>query len=127
MDLTPDQEAESRRIAALLHSLVKFSGRSMRSIEEELGVGSSSLAKVLKGAIQLQYGHILKILEVLGVTPAQFFQVAYSSRVRASKLVEQWRRYEEMDAAKDDTTETTVRRIIREIFGELSVEKDPDR
>jgi transcriptional regulator with XRE-family HTH domain len=127
MDLTPDQEAESRRIAALLHSLVKFSGRSIRSIEEELGVGSSSLGKVLKGSIQLQYGHILKILEAIGVTPAQFFQVAYSARVRANKVVEQWRRYEELDTAKDDTPETMVRRVVREIFGELSIEKDPER
>jgi transcriptional regulator with XRE-family HTH domain len=126
MDLTPEQEAESRRIAALLHSLVKFSGRSMRSIEEELGVGSSSLAKVLKGAIQLQFGHILKILDVLDVSPAQFFHVAYSGRVRANKLVEQWRRYEEMDAGRDETSEALVRRVVREIFGELSVERDLD-
>lgn len=121
MKLTATQETESRRIAQLLYSLVKISGRSMRSIEQELGLGSSSLLKVLNGRIQLQFGHILKILDALEITPAQFFQVAYSERARPSKLIEQLLRYEHLDSAeKSEDSEAYVRRVVLQMFAEFA-------
>ena len=73
-------DPEVRRVAELLAMVVRMSGRSRRSIEEELGLGSSGLSKILNGTVRLQMSHILSILQAVEVDPGEFFQVAYPRR-----------------------------------------------
>ena len=73
-------DPEVRRVAELLSMVVRMSGRSRRSIEEELGLGSSGLSKILNGTVRLQMSHILSILQAVEVDPGEFFQVAYPRR-----------------------------------------------
>jgi transcriptional regulator with XRE-family HTH domain len=85
---------ESRRLAELLSLLVRLSRRSRRSIEEELGLGSSALSKILGGTVRLQVTHVLEILAVLEVDPGDFFRVAYPRRhLRQSPLLERARSF----------------------------------
>jgi transcriptional regulator with XRE-family HTH domain len=88
-----DSTAEdSRRLAELLSVLVRVSGRSRRSIEEEMGLGSSALSKILGGTVRLQVSHVLDILAVLEVDPADFFRMAFPRRrLRQSPILEKAR------------------------------------
>ena len=70
-------ESQARRVARLLGMVVEQSGRSRRSIEAELGLGSSGLSKILNGKVRLQMSHVLSILQAVEVDPGEFFQVAY--------------------------------------------------
>jgi transcriptional regulator with XRE-family HTH domain len=83
---------DSRRLADLLSVLVRVSGRSRRSIEEEMGLGSSALSKILGGTVRLQVSHLLDILAVLQVDPADFFHMAFPRRrLRQSPILEKAR------------------------------------
>ena len=79
MKMKRDQghEEESRRLAQLLYQMLRIQNRSQRSIEQQLGLGSAGLSKILNGTIRLQAGHLLMILGVLGISPGQFFRAAY--------------------------------------------------
>ncbi len=85
---------DTRRLAELLSLLVRLSRRSRRSIEEELGLGSSALSKILGGTVRLQVTHVLDILAVLEVDPGDFFRVAYPRRqLRQSPLLDRARSF----------------------------------
>lgn len=85
---------DTRRLADLLSLLVRLSRRSRRSIEEELGLGSSGLSKILGGTVRLQVTHVLDILAVLEVDPGDFFRVAYPRRqLRQSPLLDRARSF----------------------------------
>jgi transcriptional regulator with XRE-family HTH domain len=89
--MTSQEEAadqEARRLVELLGRLVKLSGRSLRSLEEELGMGSSVLSKILNGVIRPQLSYVLLIAGALGVSPAQFFQLAYPRKTAVHPLVQ---------------------------------------
>lgn len=70
-------EEEAQRLVSLLRRLVKLSGRSMRSLEAEVNLGSSLLGKILGGTIRPQLVHFLKICDGLGLSPIEFFEIAY--------------------------------------------------
>jgi transcriptional regulator with XRE-family HTH domain len=72
-------EEEAQRLVSLLRRLVKLSGRSMRSLEAEVDLRSSLLGKILSGTIRLQLVHLLKICDGLGMSPREFFEIAYPS------------------------------------------------
>src|SRR4051812_47270063 len=76
---TADQEA--RRLVHLLADLVRISGRSLRSLEEELGMGSSVMSKILNGVIRPQLSYVLLIAPAIGISPAEFFQLAYTKKM----------------------------------------------
>src|SRR5262245_20029338 len=56
---------ETLRLATLLKSLAKSKGRSIRSIEKQMGVGTSIFYKVLKGEVTLHVRHLLVIADAL--------------------------------------------------------------
>lgn len=85
-------DAEVRRLAELLDRVVRLSKRSRRSLEADLGLGSSGLSKILNGTIRLQVSHVLSVLEALEVDPYDFFRVAYGKRrLGKSPVIEQLR------------------------------------
>jgi len=130
METSEDHQKESRRLAALLLLLVRLSGRNVRSIEEQLGVGNGALGKVLNGTVRLQVEHILLILDVLGITPAQFFHRAYSREERVKPhplddLLNESRGHEITEEEETRRTEKIVRRVIRDIFGKAMSDPEP--
>jgi transcriptional regulator with XRE-family HTH domain len=77
-----EAETEARRLVALLNRLLRQSGRSMRSVEAELGLGSSVVSKVLSGAIRPQISYVLMIARAIGLSPEEFFHLAYPRKLR---------------------------------------------
>jgi len=118
-DTKSKYEEEAARLTDLLFRLVRLSGRSVRSIEHQLGVGSSALGKVLKGNIRLQVGHILMIADTLGLSPDQFFQLAYPKKALPHPLGAELMRVQGIKTADEQEIEAIVRKILAEIFGEL--------
>lgn len=71
---------EALRLATLLKSLAKTKGRSIRSLEQQMGVGTSIFHKVLKGEVTLHVRHLLMIADALDIDWAEFFHLAYPRR-----------------------------------------------
>jgi transcriptional regulator with XRE-family HTH domain len=113
-------EAEARRLAHILSVLVKKSGRSHRSLEEELGLASAFLSKILRGKVRLQAAHIVGICDALGVPPFQYFELAYPNDGTPLGLLMQEVRLT-LGAPKKEGApdlEETVKRILRKLLEE---------
>src|SRR3954452_13801294 len=68
---------ETLRLAGMLKTLAKSKRRSIRSIEQQMGVGTSIFHKVLRGDVTLHVRHVLMIAEALEIDWAEFFHMAY--------------------------------------------------
>lgn len=68
---------EALRLAGMLKTLAKSKRRSIRSLEQQMGVGTSIFHKVLKGDVTLQLRHLLMIADALEIDWAEFFHLAY--------------------------------------------------
>jgi len=125
MTTSIDADEESRRLARLLLTLLRTANRSVRSVEQQMGVGSSGLGKVLNGTIRLQMGHIFLVLEALDMTPGQFFHIAYPGRQPAHPVSDQFLRERgmgpadaELDAPEMEAlVRRTVLRMMKEFLG----------
>ncbi len=117
-------EREAVRLAELLSLLVRVSGRPRRSLEQELGLGSGGLGKILGGTARLQMSHVLMILAALGVDPGDFFRWVYPFRGRSSELIENARALgspepetpvapDTSDAAFDERVRESLLRLLR--------------
>ena len=73
-------DAEVLRIAQLLERLIASQQVPIPHIEGELLMSPGPLARLLDASLPLQYSHILDVLEVLSISPASFFKVAYEIR-----------------------------------------------
>ena len=116
-------EQEAVRLAELLSLLVRVSGRPRQSLEQDLGLGSGGLGKIL-GGTKLQMSHVLMILKALGVDPGDFFRWVYPFRGRASELIESARALGSptpeaaptpaiADAAFDERVRESLLRLLR--------------
>jgi transcriptional regulator with XRE-family HTH domain len=65
-----------RRYAKVLEAVVKLSDLSTRELERRLELGGGTLNRIFTGKIDLKLRHILLVLEVVGMKPERFFQLA---------------------------------------------------
>jgi len=92
-------DEQSRQVARSLEGLILISRRTRRSLEEELGLGSAGLSKILNGTVRLQMSHVFLITRALGVDPGQFFQWAVPAHGPRSPLIAQARGEQPDEAA----------------------------
>jgi transcriptional regulator with XRE-family HTH domain len=71
---------EAQRLLSLLRVAMRMLDVSNREIEKKLGLSYGYLSRLFSGSIELKVEHILQILEILGLTPGEFFQLAYPRR-----------------------------------------------
>jgi transcriptional regulator with XRE-family HTH domain len=69
-------DAEIRRYGKVLEAVVKLSDLSTRELERRLDLGGGTLNRIFTGKIDLKLRHILLVLEVVGMKPERFFQLA---------------------------------------------------
>jgi transcriptional regulator with XRE-family HTH domain len=50
---------------------------TLQAVEKELGMGVGYLGQLLRGNLDLKVKHVLAVLEVIGVEPAEFFSSLY--------------------------------------------------
>jgi transcriptional regulator with XRE-family HTH domain len=75
-------DEEVRRLAQVLSTVVNVVGRTRQSVEQELGLSSGYMSKILGGTVDLRARHILAISEAVGMDPANFFALAYPRQER---------------------------------------------
>ncbi len=63
-------------MARVLEALVRLSDFSVREVERRLDLGAGTLNRIFNGRIDLKLRHILRVLEVIGMRPERFFQLA---------------------------------------------------
>jgi hypothetical protein len=124
MEIAEKYQQESRRLADLLSRMIRLSGRNVRSIERELGVGNGALGKVLNGTVRLQVDHILVLVDLLGLTPAQFFHRAYSREERIKPHALDSLLAEDSADEEEKRAEALVRRVLRDVFGKAMSEPE---
>jgi len=70
-------DEEVRRLAKVLSTVVQVVRRTRQSVEQELGLSSGYLSKILGGTVDLRVRHVLAISEAVGMDPANFFALVY--------------------------------------------------
>jgi transcriptional regulator with XRE-family HTH domain len=75
--MTDRYSEETLRLAGMLKTLAKSKRRSIRSIEQQMGVSTSIFHKVLKGHVTFHIRHLLMILDALEIDWAEFYHMAY--------------------------------------------------
>ncbi|HEV2856088.1 MAG TPA: helix-turn-helix transcriptional regulator [Thermoanaerobaculia bacterium] len=75
--MNPEINAEILRILDLLRTLIRILGLSNREIERRAGFSPSYLSRLFGNYLELKYEHVLEISRALGITPREFFELAY--------------------------------------------------
>ena len=70
-------QEEIHRLLHVLRVAMRILDVSNRDVEKRLGLSYGYLSRLFANTIELKVEHILQITEVLGLTPAEFFQLAY--------------------------------------------------
>lgn len=70
-----DQEVE--RFLKLLEGLMRFENLTIRDLERQLGWGKGTLNRIFSGRIELKVRHLVMLSEAVGVSPEDFFMLAY--------------------------------------------------
>src|SRR4051812_2594198 len=108
-------DQETLRLGLLLRSLAKTKERSIRSLEQKMGVSDGIFYKVLYGKITMQMRHLLMIVDALEVPPAEFFEVAYPKTTLPAGTSQ--KDLEEAREDEDANLEGKVRRVLLQIIG----------
>jgi transcriptional regulator with XRE-family HTH domain len=74
-------EEDARRMAKLIGSIVRLSGRPLESMATAAGLSEETLAAIFDGAVALEVAHILRLAEAFGVHPSELFVLAFPRRV----------------------------------------------
>lgn len=73
MTIEDRSEADVRKVAEGLKRKIREAGLTYKEVEERAGMGRDYLRQVLRGSVKLRFEHVLTLLHVLGVPPAEFF------------------------------------------------------
>lgn len=108
---------ETLRLATLLASLAKTKGRSIRSLEQQMGVGTSIFHKVLKGEVTLQVRHVLMIADAVGIDWDEFFHLAYPRRAQPAEGSV----IEDLEAALEDEELPEFEERVKQVLHQLGL------
>ncbi len=123
-------QEEVQRLIQVLRVAMRILDVSNRDVEKRLGLSYGYLSRLFSGAIELKVEHILQILDVLGLTPAEYFQLAYPRKASPSESANRMRAIldgfgpitpEERPPAGDlspDELERTISRVLQKMLRE---------
>jgi hypothetical protein len=95
----PHAKSEIRWILDTLRTSMRLLDVTNRLIESEMGWSHGYLSRIFSGTIELRVEHVLEIAALLGLKPAEFFDLAYPRRPdppspNAARLQSLLRRYQ---------------------------------
>ncbi len=67
-------------LAFLLKHVIRVSDFSARAIERQLGLSGGYISRLTSGRLELKSSHLFDILDVVGLTPNEFFSIAFPLR-----------------------------------------------
>jgi transcriptional regulator with XRE-family HTH domain len=71
-------EEELERLREALRVLVEESGRSIRELERDIGVGHGTISNMFRGRTELRLRHLDRLSRALGVTLQQLLTQAFA-------------------------------------------------
>ena len=134
--MTDRFDQEVLRLGEVLATVVRVSGRTRQSLEQQMGLSSGYLSKLLGGTVDLRLRHILMVIEAVGMEPVDFFRLAFPRRPRTEGGEKNDRRLiEDVQAALGEgrpaepeagaNFDERVKRSLSRLLG-LSEEPDPE-
>lgn len=119
-------DAQLRWMEQVLAAVIRASGLTRQGVEKELGWSSGYLSKLLGGQVELRPRHILAVLAVAKMEPADFFSIVFPKRRRNPSGIDQavraHLRLEPLPESADDL-DASVRRILSRLLGLPETEK----
>jgi transcriptional regulator with XRE-family HTH domain len=76
-DIQTEPSPEVRRLRMMLKAGMKVLGFTNRDVERKLGLSGSYLSRLFSGMIDLKVEHVVAISRVIGVEPAEMFQLSF--------------------------------------------------
>jgi hypothetical protein len=70
-------EEQLARLTSVLRSAIRLSEYSNRDLERKLGFSGGYLSRLFGGQIDIKVSHILTVLDIIGLYPSEFFQMAF--------------------------------------------------
>jgi hypothetical protein len=70
-------EEQVARLTSVLRSAIRLSEFSNRDLERKLGFSGGYLSRLFGGQIDIKLSHILTVLDIIGLYPSEFFQMAF--------------------------------------------------
>ena len=70
-------EEQVTRLTSVLRSAIRLSEYSNRDLERKLGFSGGYLSRLFGGQIDIKMSHILNVLDLIGLYPSEFFQMAF--------------------------------------------------
>ncbi len=122
---------EALRLTGMLKTLAKSKRRSIRSLEQQMGVGTSIFHKVLKGEVTLHLRHLLMIADALEIDWAEFFHMAYprasaASAARGGSLLGDLDRALGEEPAAEEISDADFEERVKRVLAHLGLLPDED-
>lgn len=70
-------DADLAPLSLVLSTMVRLASRTRQSLEQEMGLSSGYLSKLLGGQVELRPRHILMICGAVGIHPSDFYRMVY--------------------------------------------------
>ena len=64
-------------LTEMLRTVIRLSDFTNRDIERKLGFSGGYLSRLFGGQVEIKISHILNVLEIIGMYPSEFFQIAF--------------------------------------------------
>jgi transcriptional regulator with XRE-family HTH domain len=118
----PAVEQAVERLRRALGRRIRDDGKSLRAVEERLGVGRDYLSQLLRGSMHLKIKHLFAILEALEAEPGEFLLAVFPP---AASGPEHARLDAEFIAARQEVSIAVLRKLVRTLQekGLLSAEE----
>lgn len=128
MDLQDRGEVE--RLIRVLTTAMRILDLSNREIEKRLHLSPSYLSRLFNGLIELRVEHLLGISRAIGLTPAEFFHLAYPKRPEppSEAALELRRVLQELQPPppppsspilREDEIERKIQETVQRLLGEI--------
>ena len=101
---------ENERILKALKTVIVGSGLTIRAVERKAGVSYTVFQKVLSGSTNLQFHHILQVLQAVGMSWTEFFNLCYPQPLPPTP------------EPKDELTLEAVEAHVRELLRQAGIQ-----
>ena len=127
-------DKEIKRYLEILEGLIKVENYSIREVERRLSWGKGTLNAIFRGKIELKLRHLFGILELLGYTPEQFYDLAHRKMPEGTSVAQRILRILDdlgverpappKEPAPRTLDDTELERRMREMFEVLYDERE---